>query len=80
MKIELLTTLGCHLCEQAEALLRQALPMAQIEKIDIAEDDALIEAYGERIPVVRYAGRELGWPFGLLDVRERLLGSGPEER
>jgi glutaredoxin len=73
MKIELLTTLGCHLCEQAETLLRQALPTAQIEKIDIAEDDALIEAYGERIPVVRYAGRERGWPFGLLDVRERLL-------
>ena len=74
MKIELLTTLGCHLCEQAEALLRQAAPLAEIVKVDIAEDDALIEAYGERIPVLRYAGRELGWPFGLLDVRERLLG------
>lgn len=37
---------------------------------DIALDDALVSAYGERIPVLRRNsdGRELGWPFSLLDV------------
>ncbi|MBZ2188065.1 glutaredoxin family protein [Alcanivorax sp. JB21] len=71
--IELLTTSGCHLCEQAEALVRQALPGVEIIKVDIAERDALIEQYGTLIPVLRYQGRELCWPFGLLDIRERLL-------
>lgn len=73
--IELLTTLGCHLCEQAEMLLHQAAPLAEVQKVDIAEDDELIARYGERIPVLRYRGRELAWPFGLLDIRERLLGA-----
>ncbi|WP_111656417.1 glutaredoxin family protein [Isoalcanivorax indicus] len=75
MQVELLTTAGCHLCDQAEALLCQALPGVDIIKVDIAEEDALIEQYGTLIPVVRYQGRELRWPFGLLDVRERLLAS-----
>lgn len=73
MEIELLTTLGCHLCERAEQLVLQAWPQATLVRIDIAEDDALIADYGERIPVLRYQGRELAWPFGLLDVRERLV-------
>ena len=73
MQIELLTTLGCHLCEQAETLVRQALPGVEIVKVDIAEDDALIERYGTVIPVLRHGTRELRWPFGLLDIRERLL-------
>ncbi|MCH8544736.1 MAG: glutaredoxin family protein [Alcanivorax sp.] len=72
-RIELLTTLGCHLCEQAEALVRQAAPGLPVVQIDIAEDDQLIAEYGELIPVLRYQGRELRWPFGLLDIRERLL-------
>ncbi len=73
VRIELFTTLGCHLCEQAEVLLRQAAPFATVEKVDIAEDDELIARYGERIPVLRFQGRELAWPFGLLDIREYLL-------
>ena len=72
-RIELLTTLGCHLCEQAEALVRQAAPGLPVVQIDIADDDQLIAQYGEIIPVLRYQGRELRWPFGLLDIRERLL-------
>lgn len=41
--------------------------------MDIAEDDALLARYGERIPVLRAGERELGWPFGLLDLL-RLVG------
>jgi len=73
MQVELLTTAGCHLCEQAEALLNQALPGVSVIRVDIAEQDELIEQYGTVIPVLRYQGRELRWPFGLLDIRERLL-------
>lgn len=66
-QFQLLHTSGCHLCEEAEAML---LPMAAslgiaVSRVDIADEDALVEAYGVRIPVVRNAtsGREIGWPF-----------------
>lgn len=69
MELELLTTEGCHLCEQAEQLIALALPGVGVRKLDIAEQDTLIEAYGTKIPVVRLQGRELHWPFSLLDLR-----------
>ena len=69
VEIELLMTLGCHLCDDAEAVVRRALPKATIVRIDIGDDDHDIEQYGTRIPVLRYAGNELDWPFSLLDVR-----------
>lgn len=64
-------TLGCHLCDQAEALLRQAAGARPLEwrYEDIALDDELVTRYGTRIPVLLTAdGRELGWPFSLLDI------------
>lgn len=65
--VRLYTTLGCHLCEQALALLK-ALPAElnlSIETVEIADSDDLVERYGIRIPVVMRAGstEELGWPF-----------------
>lgn len=73
MTIELTfyTTEGCHLCEDAKALLQQLLAQNperyQIEIIDIADSDALIEQYGTRIPVVKVNidNNDLGWPFNL---------------
>jgi hypothetical protein len=37
-----------------------------VDAIDIADDEALVEKYGIRIPVLKRArdGEELGWPFG----------------
>lgn len=64
-------TRGCHLCEVAEALLHQAGSARALrwQSVDIALDDALVAAYGERLPVLRKDdGRELDWPFSLLDV------------
>ncbi|MEE4252096.1 MAG: glutaredoxin family protein [Alcanivoracaceae bacterium] len=72
MPVELLTTAGCHLCEQAQQIIARAAPQVDIVLVDIAEDDALIEQYGEIIPVLRFAQTELCWPFGLLDVRSLL--------
>lgn len=74
MKLELLTTLGCHLCEDAEAMVRQVFPRANLTLVDIAERDAWIERYGTRIPVLCYDGKELDWPFSLLDVRAFVEG------
>jgi hypothetical protein len=60
--LTLYTTLGCHLCEHAEAILHDA-PCTFVG-VDIAEDVALLKRYGVRIPVLRDdKGRELGWPF-----------------
>lgn len=63
------TTLGCHLCEHAERML-SAVASSQpftlaVDVIDIADDEALVEKYGIRIPVLKRArdGEELGWPF-----------------
>src|SRR5690606_39900969 len=47
MTIELLTTLGCHLCDQALELVNRAAPQLQVVLVDIAEEDAMIEQYGE---------------------------------
>ena len=59
-------TLGCHLCDEAQAVLMQLGLAAQA--CDIADNDTLLARYGERIPVLREraTGRELNWPF---DVR-----------
>ncbi|MDP1539842.1 MAG: glutaredoxin family protein [Moraxellaceae bacterium] len=71
MSLVLLGTSACHLCEQAQALLVQANSARALswQLKDIALDDALVERYGERIPVLlRDDGAELNWPFSLLDV------------
>ncbi|MDR9753967.1 glutaredoxin family protein [Pseudomonas sp. SZMC_28357] len=63
---QLLGTLGCHLCEVAEAVL---MPLVEhglmVELVDIAEDEALFERYSLQIPVLRRvdSGAELLWPF-----------------
>ncbi len=63
MKLLLYGTTFCHLCEQAEAMLHAAGVSA--DHVDIAEDDALLEKYGKRIPAVLREdnGKELSWPF-----------------
>lgn len=71
MMLSLYGTTGCHLCDEAEALLRKVAASRPVEwrYVDIALDEALVEQYGIRIPVLRTDdGRELGWPFSLLDV------------
>lgn len=52
---------GCHLCEEARAVLldlRSRVPFELLE-VDIESDDALHRRYLERIPVVALDGREL---------------------
>ncbi len=76
----LYTTVGCHLCEQAAALLHRARSEGfafEVCEVEISDSESLMEAYGVRIPVVRFDGdeRELGWPFeyqDLIDLIESL--------
>ena len=60
-------TEACHLCELAEAVIQNVSAHYHItwRKVDIANDDALIEAYGIRIPVLidMDSRQEIGWPF-----------------
>ncbi|HEY3326240.1 MAG TPA: glutaredoxin family protein [Novimethylophilus sp.] len=63
-------TSSCHLCEQA---LTCILPIGQaldlkVREIDIANDVALEETYGLRIPVIAFNSSELGWPFNAEQV------------
>lgn len=70
--LTLYTTSGCHLCEQAKDMMWPELSRRgwQLEEVDIAEADDLMDAYGVHIPVVAMvapgsgqAPTELGWPF-----------------
>ena len=69
---------GCHLCEDARAMLERARGRQAfaLEEIDIESDEALLRRYLERIPVIAVDGEEA---FELLvdesALRERLLGA-----
>lgn len=58
MRLILYSTAGCHLCEEAEQLLRSLqpeYPRLAWDVVDIADDDVLFERYGWVIPVLRFA-------------------------
>lgn len=68
IRLLLLSTAGCHLCEQAEQLINACLPNSlelTLETIDIAEHEQWQEQYAIRIPVLYHpeSKNELGWPF-----------------
>jgi fumarate hydratase, class II len=68
MKLLLLGTLGCHLCEEAEIIVNACLltePDVQIELIDIAEQEHWQQGYATLIPVLLHekTAKSLLWPF-----------------
>ena len=73
-QLQLLGTSGCHLCDQAEALLVQCLDLSQVEVelIDIADTDELVALYGVKIPVLLCPDSQkvLCWPFDVLTVKD----------
>jgi len=70
VKLILLGTSGCHLCEEAE-LIMASCNNVEIELIDIAEQEQWQEKYAIRIPVLYHAETEseLGWPFDQLQAQ-----------
>lgn len=73
MRIELLGTAGCHLCDKAQALVYQSIESEasgrlrqcfSVQLIDIADDPVLLEQFATSIPVMRVAsGQAWYWPF-----------------
>ncbi len=70
----LYSTAGCHLCEQAEALLQPLLRrgLLHLQVVEISHDEELMQRYGVRIPVLGVHGQggwqELQWPFDQAQV------------
>ena len=60
-EITLYTRVGCHLCEEAERVLReeQAVAGFGLELVDIDRDPELVRRYGVRVPVVAVDGQDL---------------------
>lgn len=58
--ITIYTRSGCHLCDNAIAVVRQVVGgRAAIELIDIDTDPALVERYTVRVPVIAVDGTEI---------------------
>lgn len=73
----LLSRPGCHLCDDARAVVDQVA--AQLgeayEERDITTDPELLRAYGEEIPVVFVDGVQIGfWRISADRLRAALTG------
>jgi len=64
-RLILYSTAHCHLCEEAMNMLMSmpGLDAVQLDVVDVAHDDAPMQRYGERIPVLRQGQAELAAPF-----------------
>jgi glutaredoxin len=72
MNITLYGKVGCHLCDDARALLDELAADVEFDlrEIDILGDSTLYERYKYRIPVIAIDGREaLEGRFDLADLR-----------
>jgi hypothetical protein len=69
------STLGCHLCEEAQRVVVAALGHTVAER-DIVDDPQWLARYEVRIPVLARldSGAELDWPFDAKGVRALLAG------
>jgi hypothetical protein len=69
---------GCHLCEDAAALLDAMIGSDRYQHVDIEADDDLLVRYGHRIPVVSVDGVErLELLITAPDVRELAASLDP---
>ncbi len=72
MKLLLFGTMGCHLCEEADAIVAACdKKNTVIETIDIAEYEQWQDKYAIHIPVLYHpeTEKELGWPFTQMQVQ-----------
>jgi glutaredoxin len=70
---------GCHLCDDALAVLQgiRADAPFDLRTVNIEDDDALLRAYLERIPVVAVDGEEVyDYHVDEADLRARLARVG----
>lgn len=73
-KFNLYGTEGCHLCEDALAMCEQVMPEADINVVDIIDDEKLVELYRISIPVLERLSDQakLFWPFEQKQILELL--------
>jgi hypothetical protein len=73
--LKFFTTAHCSLCERALDLLLATPEMAgyQLESIDIADDPILLERYGDKIPVLATADKELCAPIDRTSLQQWLV-------
>jgi glutaredoxin len=67
ISLTLLTKPGCHLCEEAKTVVDSVLDQfksqhsaespIELTEVNILEDQALLEKYGEEIPVLQINGQ-----------------------
>ncbi|KJV06257.1 glutaredoxin family protein [Methylocucumis oryzae] len=69
MHLQLFSTVGCHLCEQAQELVREC-SIVTLEILDIFDHPDWQTRYGVRIPVLvePKTQAELAWPFTLSEL------------
>lgn len=82
ISLTLLTKPGCHLCDDARAVVNQALldfaeinsvgVQVELEELNILEDPELLDRYAEEIPVLQINGETHG--YWRID-KERLLAA-----
>jgi len=82
--IKVMTTLGCHLCEDAKAMLQyykeESGFLFTVDPIEIAESEVLMNQYEVRIPVLLHSisKQELAWPFDMQQLAEFLHSKSVE--
>ena len=61
--VTLITRAGCHLCQDAEGLLRRLRDELGFgyDELDVDADPARRDAYSDRVPVVLIDGKEHGY-------------------
>ncbi len=59
--LTLYSTWGCHLCDDAKALLQHS--GVAFDVVDIVDDEQAFTLFRTEIPVVYGAGLLLKWPF-----------------
>jgi hypothetical protein len=71
-KFAFYTTEGCHLCEQAWALIIAQDLVTEMTQVEIIHDAANVALYGIRIPVIKNndTDKEIGWPFDAVELAD----------
>lgn len=65
--IRLMSRAGCHLCDEALAIVRSQ--SSNVSVVDIAADPSLEARYRFTIPVACVGDAELAWPFDASAIR-----------
>lgn len=80
-QVRLYTRPGCHLCEEARAVMMGAgcSKEFELEEINIDDDPALKESYGLKIPVITINGGEaFVYRLSAAEFKQRIRAANQE--